>query len=177
MEKYHLVELISKEEIEKRITELANEIKQDYGDDEFVCVGLLKGTAVFMTDLIMKIKSEKLAIDFMTVSTYPDKVNGSEDLKVVKDVDRSLDGKNVLVLDDIIGTGTRLKQLKDMFTARHTKSLKICTFLDKESQRMKDIDIDYIGFKIEDCFVAGYGIDYKELHRNLPYVAKVIIDD
>ena len=177
MKNYHLEELISKDKIENRIDELAKQIKSDYKDEEFICVGLLKGTAVFMTDLIMKIDSNKIAIDFMTVTTYPDKINGSEDLKVVKDVDRSLDGKNVLVIDDIIGTGTRLKQLKEMFMARHTKSLKFCTFLDKENQRTKDIEIDYVGFKIEDCFVAGYGIDYEELHRNLPYVAKVVIDN
>ncbi len=176
MNNYHLEELISQEKIEKRIIELAKQIKEDYKDEEFVCIGLLKGAAVFMTDLLLHLDSYKVSFDFMSITYYPDKVNGSDDLKILKDVDRPIDGKNVLVVEDIIGTGTRLNQMRDMFNARKPKSLKICTFLDKESQRKKDIEPDYIGFKIEDCFVAGYGIDYNELHRNLPYVAKVVID-
>ena len=173
MNKYQLKKIISEEEILSKIKLMAKQIEEDYKNEELLCVCILKGAAVFMSELMQHIDSNKLAIDFMSISSYGNDIESSGVVKILKDLDQSVENKNVLIVEDILDTGNTLYQLKEMFEQRNTKSFKICTLLDKPSRRLKNIDADYCGFTIDDLFVVGFGIDYAEKHRNLPYIAEV----
>ena len=175
--KYHLETLISEEQLENKIVELGKKIKEDYEGEDLLCIGILKGAASFLSNLIQKIDSNKVAIDFMSVSSYGQGTESSGNIKILKDLDAPIEGKNVLIVEDILDTGNTLYSLRELFKTRKMKSFKICTLLDKPSRRVKQIDADYRGFEIEDLFVVGYGIDYAEYHRNLPYIAKVVFDE
>lgn len=165
--------LISENDILKRVKELARKISDDYKDKEYppCMIGLLKGSYVFVADLLRYIEIP-VEVDFMIVSSYGNETTGSE-IKILKDVDASLNGRDVLIIEDIIDTGYTLEKICEILETRNPKSLKICTLLNKPSRRKVDIKIDYNGFDIKDVFVVGYGIDYAQKYRNLPYLGVV----
>lgn len=162
--------MISKEEIQKRITELGAEISKDYKDQSIMAICVLKGAVLFMSDLIREINVET-KIDFMAVSSYGASTHSTGVVRILKDLDTNIEGENVLVIEDIIDTGLTLKYLKEYLLARNPKSLKICTLLDKPERRVVEIEAEYIGFSIENKFIVGYGLDYNQLYRNLPYIS------
>lgn len=164
--------LIGEEELKNKVSELGKKISADYGDEEILLITLLKGGVVFSVDLMRQITSP-VAIDFMCVSSYGDASKTSGIVKVVKDLDISIKDKNVLIVEDIIDSGLTLKYVSELLKARCPKSLKICTILDKPSRRKADVNVDYVGFEIPDEFVVGYGLDYQQLDRNLPYIGIV----
>lgn len=169
---YTIKTLLTREEVEKRIKELAKEIEKDYQGKELLVVGLLKGSVIFMSDLIKEIELP-LVIDFMSVSSYSGTTSTGV-INISKDTDFDVKGRNVLIVEDIIDTGLTLSHVRKLFEERGTKSLKICTLLDKPSRRTVEIKGDYTGFEIPDEFVVGYGLDYDQHHRNLPYIGIVV---
>lgn len=165
--------LFSKEEISEKVKELGKQISKDYNEnDELVIIGILKGASIFMADLIREIDMS-VNIDFMAVSSYGNSTESSGTVKIIKDLDLEIEGKHILIVEDIIDTGLTLKYLTNNLKSRKIKDLKICTLLDKPKRRKCDLDIDYIGFEIPDRFIVGYGIDYAEKYRNLPYIASI----
>ena len=165
--------LISEEDINKKVKELAEQISNDLKDKENIpcIIGLLKGSFIFIADLSRHI-DVPVEIDFMIVSSYGNNKIGSE-IKILKDVDIPLTGRDVIIVEDIIDTGYTLEKICEVLQTRNVASLKICTLLNKPSRRKVDIKIDYNGFDIEDEFVVGYGIDYAQKYRNLPYIGVV----
>ena len=164
--------LISQEEIENKVIELAKKIEKDYEKQEVLIVGVLKGAFVFVSDLVRNINLD-LSLDFIAVSSYGMSTESSGVVKLNKDIEMDLSGKNVIIVEDIIDTGLTLKYIKEYLSGKNAKSVRICTLLDKPSRRKCDVEVDYIGFEIEDLFIVGYGIDCKEKYRNLPYIAYV----
>ncbi|MBZ4664429.1 MAG: hpt [Caloramator sp.] len=164
--------LINEEEIKKRVCELAEDIMRDFKDEELFFIGVLKGSVVFVADLMRCIKND-VTMDFMAVSSYGLSSQTSGVVRILKDLDFDIEGKNVIIVEDIIDTGTTLKYLYEYLKKRNPKELKICCLLDKPERRKVDIKADYIGFTIPDEFVVGYGLDYAERFRNLPYIAVV----
>ena len=172
--KYRIENLIDKETVEKRIKELAREIEKDYAGEEVYCVGLLKGSVIFLSDLVKEINISVI-IDFMSVSSYGSETVSSGDVKILKDTDLDLRGKHVLIVEDIIDTGLTLEHVIKYFKeGKGVKSLKTCTLLSKPERRKVDVQVEYIGFDVPDKFVIGYGLDYDQRYRNLPYIAVVI---
>ena len=167
--------LIEKEKLEKRIEELATEIQKDYLGEDILVICILKGSLYFTVDLTKKINNYKLEIDFMRISSYGDELTSSGKINIIKYLETDINGRNVLVVEDIIDTGNTLYYLKDILEKRNPRSLKICTLLDKKSRRIKNVVPEYIGFEIEDKFVVGYGLDYKDCFRNLPFIGYVDI--
>ena len=167
--------LIEKENLEKRIDELALEIQNDYLNKDILVICILKGSLFFTVDLTKRINNHKLEIDFMRISSYGDEWISSGNINIIKDLESDINGRNVLIVEDIIDSGNTLYYLKDILEKRNPKSLKICTLLDKKSRRVKNIVPDYIGFEIENKFVVGYGLDYKDCFRNLPFIGYVDI--
>ena len=165
--------LISREKVEERIKELAKEIEKDYAGKELVCVGLLKGSVMFMADLIKAVDLD-LRIDFMKVSSYGSGTNSTGVVKILKDVDVDLAGKDVLIVEDIIDTGLTILNVKDFLSKKNPKSVKVCTLLDKPSRRVVEVKGEYVGFEIPDEFVVGYGLDFDEKYRNLPFVGRFV---
>ncbi len=161
--------LISQGEIQEKIQELGARITRDYEGQEITMICVLKGGVMFMVDLAKQIEVP-LEMDFMAVSSYGDEQISSGVVKIIKDLDESIVGKNVVLVEDIIDSGRTLSYLITILKERKPKSLKICTLLDKPQQRVADVDVDYVGFKIPDKFVVGYGLDYAQKYRNLPYV-------
>ena len=164
--------LISQKEIEAKVVELAKKIEKDYENQELLVVGVLKGAFIFVSDLVRNINLD-LSIDFMAVSSYGMSTQSSGVVKINKDIEMDITGKNVIIVEDIIDTGLTLKYIKEYLSGKNAKSVRICTLLDKPSRRKCDVEVDYIGFEIEDLFIVGYGIDCKEKYRNLPYIAYV----
>jgi len=164
--------LISQEEIETKVIELAKKIEMDYKNQEVLIVGVLKGAFVFVSDLVRNINLD-LSLDFIAVSSYGMSTESSGVVKINKDIEMDLSGKNVIIVEDIIDTGLTLKYIKEYLSGKNAKSVRICTLLDKPSRRKCDVDVDYVGFEIEDLFIVGYGIDCKEKYRNLPYIAYI----
>ena len=167
--------LIEKGKLEKRIEELATEIQKDYLGEDILVICILKGSLYFTVDLTKKINNYKLEIDFMRISSYGDELTSSGKINIIKDLETDINGRNVFVVEDIIDTGNTLYYLKDILEKRNPRSLKICTLLDKKSRRIKNVVPEYIGFEIEDKFVVGYGLDYKDCFRNLPFIGYVDI--
>ena len=161
--------LISEEELSKKVEELAGEISEDYKGCEVLVVTLLKGGVMFSVDLMRKL-TVPVEIDFMNVSSYGSSSKTSGVVKIDKDLDKPIAGKHVLLVEDIIDSGLTLNYVKENLLSREPASLKICTILDKPSRRKTHVDVDYTGFEIPDEFVVGYGLDYAQKHRNLPYV-------
>ncbi|NLJ87636.1 MAG: hypoxanthine phosphoribosyltransferase [Epulopiscium sp.] len=162
--------LFNEEEIAKKVKELAKKITEDYRGKDLTVIGILKGSNIFMGDLIRKIDIP-LQIDFMVVSSYGQSTESSGIVRVIKDLDYSIEGKNILIVEDIIDTGLTLAYLKEILLKRKPQSVKICSLLDKPARRRVDLEVDYIGFETPDEFIVGYGIDYSEKYRNLPYIA------
>lgn len=163
--------LITKEEIAKKVKELGEQITKDYINDSapLVVVGILKGSVVFMADLIREIHLP-LSIEFMEVSSYGNDFSSTRDVKIIKDLDTSVQGKNVLVVEDIIDSGYTLKKVLKYIGGKGPKKVILCTLLNKKERREVDIDVQYVGFEIPDEFVTGYGLDYKQEYRNIPYI-------
>lgn len=162
-------ELYSKEQIDKRVEEIAEQINKDYEGKTLHMICILRGSVFFFSDLAKKVKVP-VTIDFMAASSYGSKTVSSGDLQVRKDLDDDLDGLEVLIVEDIIDTGSTLDMIQRMLKARNPASLKICTLLDKPDRRETDVALDYVGFQIPDKFVVGYGLDYAQKYRNLPYI-------
>ncbi len=161
--------LLDEDVLANRIHELGEEISKDYAGEEVMLVGILKGASVFLSDLIRKI-SLPVYIDYMVVSSYGNSAETSGVVRIIKDLEDNIEGKNIIIVEDIIDTGLTLAYLKQNLLSRNPKSIKICTLLDKPARREKEINIDYKGFEVPDEFIIGYGIDYAEKYRNLPFV-------
>jgi len=168
--------MISAEEIRERTAELAQKIAEDYAGREIHMICVLKGGAFFMANLAGQMpESVPVSLDFMSVASYGDDTKSSGIVRIIKDLDEPIEGKDVLLVEDIIDSGRTLFYLKDMLSDRKPASFKICTLLDKPDRRVKDIEPDYTAFVIEDKFVVGCGMDYKQHYRNLPYIGEVIL--
>lgn len=170
---YTIEKMISEDDLQARVREVAKEIEKDYKDKDLICVGLLKGSIMFMADLLKNVEMD-LAMDFMKVSSYHGGTDSTGVVKILKDVDADLTGKDVLIIEDIIDTGLTLESVKKFLMTKQPNSLKVCSLLDKPSRRKVEMVGEYIGFEIPDEFVVGYGLDYDELYRNLPYIGKVV---
>lgn len=164
--------LITKENIKKRVRKLGEKISIDYKGKEIIAIGILKGGWVFMADLVREIEIPVMC-DFIGVSSYGDGAVSSERVKLISDIRIPVNGKDVLLIDDIIDTGFSIKFVKDYIESKNPAGIKLCVLLDKPSRRKEDIHVDYTGFTIPDRFVVGYGLDYAEKYRNLPYIATV----
>jgi len=165
--------LIGAEELQVKIKELGEEISRDYQGKEVLLIGVLKGAVMFISDLARHI-CVPLSMDFMAVSSYGESTESSGVVRIMKDLDRSIEGKHVLIVEDIVDTGLTLRYLRRVLQDRSPASLKICTLLDKEERRQVEVELDYVGFSIPGEFVVGYGLDYAEMYRNIPgiYVLK-----
>ena len=170
-------ELISEESIERRIRELAAQISCDYKGRPLHLICILKGGAVFLCELAKRIQNEGLTMDFMSVSSYGSGTESSGIVRIVKDLDEPLMGREVLIVEDIIDTGSTLNHLRKLLLERGPRSLEICTLLDKPSRRLQDVPVRYSCFEIPDRFVVGYGLDYDQRYRNLPYIGVVKFQD
>ena len=170
---YKVDVLISKEKIADRVKELAKTINKEFDGEEVVLIGLLRGSVIFLSDLAREIYLDA-KIDFMIVSSYGNTMESSREVKIIKDLEEYIEGKNVIIVEDIIDTGYTLQKVVETLKLRNPKELKICTLLDKPERREVEIPVDYVGFQIPDEFVVGYGIDYAQKHRNLPYVGMVV---
>ncbi|MDO5754619.1 MAG: hypoxanthine phosphoribosyltransferase [Tissierellia bacterium] len=164
--------LITKEEIKKRNRELGQQITNDYKNknENLLIIGILRGAVMFLTDLVKEIEIP-VQIDFMAVSSYGNSSTSSGIVRIIKDLEEEVEDKNILIVEDIIDTGLTLKYISENLKARGAKSVRIATFLDKIERRKVDVRADYVGFNIPDEFVIGYGLDYAQDYRNLPYVA------
>lgn len=165
--------LISASEIERRLNELGQQIAHDYAGKEPLLVGVLKGVTCFMADLMRHV-SLPVSIDFMTISSYEG--DGSGAVRIVQDLTENIEGRDVLVVEDIVDTGMTLNHLLKQLWARDPASLRVCALLDKRARRIADVPLDYVGFEVPDEFVVGYGLDYRQRFRNLPFVATLRSD-
>lgn len=161
--------LISEEELQNKIQELGESLTTEYQDKFPLLIGVLKGAMPFMADLMKRIDSY-VEIDFMDVTSYGNATVSSGEVKIVKDLNTSVEGRDIIIIEDIIDSGLTLSYLVDLFKYRKAKSIKIVTLLDKPSGRKVDLKADYVGFEVPDAFVVGYGLDYAEKYRNLPYI-------
>jgi hypoxanthine phosphoribosyltransferase len=164
--------LFSREQIAARVGELGAQITRDFAGEPVVLVGVLKGAAIFLSDLSRQIALDS-TFDFISVSSYGNQKQNSGEVKLLKDVDQSMEGKNVILVEDILDTGLTLTYLKKMILAHHPRAFRIAALLDKKCRRQQPIDADYVGFEIPDEFVVGYGMDYAERYRNLPDICVV----
>ena len=168
--------MISEEDVDKRIQEIGDQISKDYAGKQVHLVCVLKGGVFFMCELAKRI-SVPVSMDFMAISSYGSDTKSSGVIKIVKDLDESITGKDVLVVEDIVDSGRTLSYLLDMLKDRKPNSLRLCTLLDKPERRVVDVNVDYTGFQIPDEFVVGYGLDYAQKYRNLPYVGVVHLEE
>jgi hypoxanthine phosphoribosyltransferase len=168
--------LFGKDDIDDAVSSIAKKIGEDYGGGELMTVCVLKGAFVFMSDLIRKIEGVDISVDFVILSSYGSATTTSGEVKVLKDLDSPIEGKDVLIVEDIVDTGITLKFFKDQLLRRGPRSVKICALLDKKERREVDIELDYVGLSMQDGFVVGYGIDCDESYRNLPEIW-VIVED
>lgn len=167
--------LISQGELQKRVKELAKEISRDYEGRDLLLIGVLKGSFMFLADLIREL-DYRVAVDFMGTFSYGASTESSGEVRITKDLEQSVSGRHVLLVEDIVDTGLTLRYLVDTLRARQPASLKVCALLDKPARRRVRTGLDYYGFIIPNAFVVGYGLDYREEYRGLPYVA-VLQDD
>lgn len=169
-------EYLSEETVEKRIAEMGAQISEVYGDEPVCLICILKGSIFFTVELSKRITSP-VELEFMCVSSYGSGTESSGVVKITKDLDVSIEGKNVLVIEDIIDSGRTLSYLMQNLKTRNPKSLRLCTLLDKPDRRVVHVDVDYVGFEIPDEFVVGYGLDCNQQFRNLPYIGFVEIEE
>ena len=177
MHPHTLTPLIDVLELQAKVAELGKSINAHYaGSQDLVMVGLLRGSAVFLADLCRHVQGP-VRFDFMNVSSYRDGTESSRDVRVLKDLEDDISAADVLIVEDIIDTGHTLDKVVRMLGLREPKSIAVCTLLDKPARREVEVQVDWVGFRIPDVFVVGYGIDYAERYRNLPYIAEVSLDD
>ena len=162
--------LINEKQLQKRISELGKQITEDYKNKEIVIICILRGAVYFATDLSKNIKSDSLLMEFMQVSSYGNNKETTGELKIKKDLEIDIKGRNVLIVEDIIDSGITMTTLKKYLLEKEPESLKICTLLDKKERRKVEIEADYVGFEIPNKFILGYGLDYEEYYRNLQYI-------
>jgi len=165
--------LITEEELDKRIRELGAQISADYEGEEVHLIGILKGSVFFMCELAKRI-TVPVTMDFMKVTSYGDGKVSSGVVRITKDTDEAIAGKNVIIVEDIVDTGNTLSYLKEFLRARDPKTLRISTLLDKPARRLKPVEAEYSGFVIDDLFVVGYGLDYAQNYRNLPFIGEIV---
>lgn len=163
--------LISAEQLQSRVAELAAQIRADYPENLHI-IAVLKGAFMFMSDLV-RFMDGSVSMDFMAVSSYAKGTTSSGEVRLLKDLDTSLDGKDVLIVEDIVDTGLTLTYLQDILRARNPRMLRTACLLSKPSRRKVDVAVEYVGFTIDDHFVVGYGLDYAEQYRNLPYIGLI----
>ncbi len=168
--------LLSEQEVDQRIAEVAKQISKDYEGKSVHLICVLKGAVFFMCELAKRI-TVPVSMDFMSVSSYGNDTKSSGVVKIVKDLDEPLNGKNVLIVEDIIDSGRTLSYLMDILQKRNPASLRLCTLLDKPERRITQVTVDYTCFNIPDEFVVGYGLDYAQKYRNLPFVGVVEFTD
>ncbi len=168
--------LIPEDEVKKKIREIAERINTDYAGKELHVVCILKGGVFFMCELVKHI-TIPVTHDFMSVSSYGDGTISSGRIKILKDLDESIEGKDVLVVEDILDTGRTLHHLLDLLRDRKPNSVRLCTLLDKPDRRVAEVPVEYTGFEIPDLFVVGYGLDYAQQYRNLPYIGVVDLEE
>ncbi len=168
----NLEPLFTAEQIQTRISVLGAEIARDYEGQNPLLIGVLKGACIFLSDLMRAIDM-KVGVEFMAISSYGAAMRTSGEVKIVKDLDVPIEGRDILVVEDIVDTGLTLSYLLDNLRARGARSVKLAALLDKWERRERDVPIDYLGFKIPDAFVVGYGLDFAERYRNLPFVAVI----
>ena len=168
--------MIKENELNARVSKLAEMINKDYGDRELVVIGVLKGCFVFMADLVKKLKAD-VRVYFMEISSYQSGTVSSGKITIKKDLDVDIEGKDVLIAEDIIDSGNTLSQLTEILKERKPNSIKVCTLLSKPARRQVEFEADYTGFEIEDKFIIGYGLDCAEQFRQLPYIAEVELYD
>ena len=168
--------LLSEAEVDARIQEVADVINKDYEGKDVHMICVLKGGVFFMCELAKRI-TRPVTLDFMSVSSYGDDTKSSGVVKIVKDLDQPLEGKDVLIVEDIIDSGRTLSYLLRILKGRHPASVRLCTLLDKPERRVTDVAVDYCCFNIPDEFVVGYGLDYAQKYRNLPYIGVVELQD
>jgi hypoxanthine phosphoribosyltransferase len=161
--------LLKEEEIQTRVRELGQAISQDYGDKPIALICILKGGLMFLCDLAKHITSP-VTYDFMSVSSYGDATQSSGVVRITKDLEESIEGKHVIIVEDIIDTGLTLSYLLNNLRSRNPASLRICTLLNKPSNRKVEIPVDYVGFEVPNAFLVGYGLDFRQLYRNIPYI-------
>lgn len=172
MEKHRVDVMIEEAAVNARIKELGEEISRDYAGKTVYLICILKGSVYFTCELAKRI-TVPVIMDFMQCSSYGAATKSSGVVKLSKDLDMAITDRHVIIIEDIIDSGRTLSHLKNLLAQRNPKSLKICTLLDKPDRRVVDVDVDYVGFQIEDKFVVGYGLDYDQLYRNLPYIGVV----
>lgn len=170
---YTITPYITEQEIRTRTKELAEQIKKDYEGKPILLISILKGAVVFLTDLMRALETEDVTIDFMVVSSYGHGIESSGHVKITKDLSVDIAGKDVLIVEDILDSGNTLSTIIEILRGRGVNSLRICSLLDKPSRRTTVVPLEYTGFVIPDKFVVGYGLDYNEKHRNLPYIGVV----
>lgn len=161
--------LCSTEEIARAVSQLGTRLTEEYQDKNPLVVGILRGSAPFMMDLVRAMDCY-LEIDFMDVSSYGDELESSGNVRILKDLDTDVTGRHVLLVEDIVDSGRTLAKLLELFAARHAASVKVCTLLDKPERRVVDVQADYVGLTVPNEFVVGYGLDYRQQYRHLPYV-------
>ncbi len=168
-EKDELREILSPEVISERVKELGRQITRDYQGGELVIVGILKGAFIFMADLVRAIDLP-MEVDFIRLTSYGSADTSSGEVRITKDIEINVSGKDVVVVEDIVDTGLTLKYLRDVLKLHNTRSVKICCLIDKKERRAVDVEVDYVGFDVPRGFLVGYGLDYNERYRNLPGV-------
>lgn len=164
--------LISEETVDAKIKEIGEKISKEYEGQQVHLLCILKGSVFFTCELAKRI-TVPVTMDFMSVSSYGDGTSSSGVVRIAKDLDESIEGKNVIVIEDIIDSGRTLSYLLEILQKRNPRSMKLCTLLDKPDRRVRDVKVDYVGFEIPDEFVVGYGLDYAQKYRNLPYIGVV----
>ena len=175
MEKHHVEVMLQEDVVDARIKELGEQISRDYAGESVHLICILKGSVYFTCELAKRI-TVPVTMDFMQCSSYGAETKSSGIVKIVKDLDQPIIDRNVIIIEDIIDSGRTLSHLKKLLAQRSPKSLKICTLLDKPDRRVVDVPVEYVGFQIEDKFVVGYGLDYDQQYRNLPYIGVVEFD-
>lgn len=166
--------MISADEIQTKVKQLGKQINQFYAnsDKELVLIGLLRGSVIFMADLCRAIEKTH-ELDFMTVSSYGGGTVSSRDVKILKDLDGDIQGKDVLVVEDIIDSGNTLSKVLEMLQTRRPNSIELCTLVSKPSRREIELDVKFLGFEVEDRFIVGYGLDYDQKYRHIPYIGEI----
>ena len=163
--------MITEEQIRARAAEIGKEISEEFAGEEMLVVGILKGAVLWLADVVKNIDNENLGIDFMVVSSYGSSTKSSGVVKIVKDLDSDIAGKIVIIVEDIVDSGITLSYLKRYLSGRNAKAVKICTPLDKPEGRKVELEADYIGFTVPDRFIVGYGLDFDQKYRQLPYIS------
>lgn len=161
--------MITQDEIADKAREIGRQITEDYKGEEIVMVGILRGAVLWMADIMKSVELD-MTIDFMACSSYGAATRSSGVVRINKDLDTDIDGKNVIIVEDIVDSGVTLNYLKGYFESRGAKTIRICSLLDKPTGRRVDIGVDYVGFTVDDRFIVGYGLDFDQRYRNLPYI-------